>query len=108
MCGDTRACPVPPVRTAGFPSVRAISSSRMQLFGRPNGEYSKTPFLQRLPTAAAASLPLLVEAVVSHEHDVLEGLLIYAASCVGLLLVFHSVFRQPWARLLMYREYDER
>lgn len=78
----------------------------MQILAGSTGSYAKTPFLKRVPTAATIALSGLAATLLRNGHDVWWGLLVYLGTAVGLLLVFHFVFRQPWARLLRYREYD--
>lgn len=78
----------------------------MQLWQRPRGPYSKTPLRKRWPVLVTIWLSIAAAAVFTPDHDFWAFLLIYAGTTVLVALAFHFVFRQPWARLLMYREYD--
>jgi hypothetical protein len=46
-------------------------------------------------------------AFLTPRHDLAVFLLISAGTGSLVMLVLHFVFGQPWARLLMSREYDE-
>jgi hypothetical protein len=78
--------------------------------GKPEGDttghnYTRTPFVKRLPTVASLVAALVVARIFG--HALWSGLLLFIATIIVCVVVLHFVFRQPLDRILSYKEFDE-
>jgi hypothetical protein len=56
---------------------------------------------------ATNMLAFAVATLLTHGHSYWQWVLVYAGAIIVQLLMLHFVLHQRWARLLMYREYED-
>jgi cytochrome bd-type quinol oxidase subunit 1 len=65
--------------------------------------YTKTPWLKRAPTVATLTLGLVVAFQFGQKW---LGFAAMVGTWIVCILILHFAFRQPMARLLQYREFE--